>query len=156
MHLAVGDHLQPVLDAAQEAVGGAQFARGTARHVAGAHQHAQRAQRGRHAQRRIAAAPDELQRLRQELDLADAAFAQLHVVAGDARQRVGRIGQRAALVLVDPALHGVDVGDRGEVQAAAPDERADRLQECAPSARSPATGRALIMAARSQFWPMLS
>ena len=30
---------------------------------------------------------------------------------------------------VDPALHGVDVGDGGEIQAAAPHERADRLQE---------------------------
>ncbi len=45
VHLAVGGHLQAVLDAAEEAVGGAQFARGTARHVAGTHQHAQCAQR---------------------------------------------------------------------------------------------------------------
>ena len=41
-----------------------------------------------------------------------------------------RVGQRAALVLVDPALHRVDVGDRGEVQPAPPDEGADRLEEC--------------------------
>ncbi len=89
MHLAVGDHLQPMLDAAEEAIGGGQFARRVARHVAGAHQQPQRAQRGRDAQVGIAAAPDELQGLRQELDLADAAFAELDVVAGDARHRVG-------------------------------------------------------------------
>ncbi len=50
-------------------------------------------------------------------------------MAGDAQQRVGRIGQRAALVLVDPALHGVDVGDGCEVEASAPDEGADCLEE---------------------------
>ena len=33
---------------------------------------------------------------------------------------------------VDPALHRVDVGDGGEIQAAAPDEGADRLQEAVP------------------------
>ncbi len=32
-------------------------------------------------------------------------------------------------MLVDAALHRVDVGDRGEVQAAPPDERPDRLEE---------------------------
>ena len=89
MRLPVGDHLQPVLDPAQEAIGRGQLARGAARHVAGARQQPQRAQRGRDAQRRIAAAPDQLQRLRQEFDLADAALAQLHVVAGDPRHRIG-------------------------------------------------------------------
>ena len=131
VHLAVGGHLQAMLDAPQEAVSRAQFARGTARHVAGANQHAQCTQRRGHPQCWIAATPHELQGLSQELDLTDAAFAQLHVVAGDARQRVHSVGQRAALVLVDAALHGVDVGDRGEVQASAPDEGADRLEECA-------------------------
>ena len=130
VHLAVGRHLQPVLDAAQEAVGCTQFARGIARHVPGARQHRQRPQRGRDAQSRIAAAPHQLQRLRQEFDLADAAFAQLHIVAGDARQRVRCVGQRAALVLVDAAFHRMDVGDRGEIQPAPPDEGADRLEEC--------------------------
>ena len=82
------------------------------------------------AQVGIAPAPDELQRLRQEFDLANAALAELHVVAGDARQRVARASASAPpLCSIDPPLHGVDVGDRGEVQAAAPDERPDRLQE---------------------------
>ena len=140
MHLPVGCHLQAVLDAAKETIGGGQFARGIARHMAGAHQQPQRAERGWLAQSRIASAPDKLQRLRQEFDFANAALAELHVVAGDARNRVGFIGQCAAFVLIDPPLHGVDVGDCGEVQAAPPDEGADRLEETtrpAPGRRPP-------------------
>ena len=38
VHLAVGGHLQPVLDAAQKAIGRSQLARGIARHVPGARQ----------------------------------------------------------------------------------------------------------------------
>ncbi len=136
VRLPVGDHLQPVLDPAQEAGrppparrrrGAADARRGpaaaSAPSVVGL------------AQRRIAAAPDQLQRLRQELDLADAALAELDVVPGDARHRVGCRHARAARapgpgpMLVDPPLHGVDVGDRGEIEAAPPDERPDRLEE---------------------------
>ena len=40
------------------------------------------------AQSGVAPAPDQLQRLHQELDLADAALAQLDVMAGDPRDRV--------------------------------------------------------------------
>ena len=58
---------------------------------------------------------------------------------------------------VDLALDGLDVLDGGEIQIAPPDEGRDGRPEIARrSAGSPAQARALIMAARSQFWPMAS
>ena len=85
--LPVGDHLQPVLDAAQEAIGVGQFARrpGAATWPARGQRRAARPSVVGIAQRRVAPAPDQLQRLRQELDLADAAFA-----------RASRCGRRCA------------------------------------------------------------
>jgi hypothetical protein len=129
VRLSIGGHLQPVFDTAQETICGSQFARGSARHVARPHQRAQRAQCCGHPQHGIATTPDKLQGLRQEFDLPDAAFAQLHVVAGNACQRIADVVQCAALVLVDAPLHRVNIGDRGEIQATAPDKGADRLEE---------------------------
>ena len=63
----------------------------------------------------MAAADDELLGLDEELDLADAAAAELDVVALDRDLVVAPIG-------VDLPLHRVDVGDRGEVEILAPDE----------------------------------
>ena len=68
------------------------------------------------------AAGDQLLGLHEELDLADAAAAELDVVALD-----GDLAM--ALVGVDLPLHRVDVGDRGEVEILAPDERRRRLEE---------------------------
>ena len=129
MGLPVGDHLQPVLDAAEETVGARELARRAPVQMAGAGQQAQRGQRARLAQPGIAPAPDQLQRLRQELDLADAAAAELHVVPGDAPHRIGRHRAAAPLLRVDAALHRVDVGDGGEIEMPAPDEGADRREE---------------------------
>ncbi len=109
-----------------------------------------RRQRVRHAQLRLASAGDQLLGLHEELDLADAAAADLDVVAGHAD------GAEAAKGM-DLALHGVDVGDGREVEVLAPDVGGEALtQEAWPAAMSPATGRALMRAARSQFWPKLS
>ena len=110
---------------------------------------AQGEQRLADAQILLAAAGDQLLRLHEELDLADAAAAELDVVTGDA-------DHREAAVRVDLALHRVDVGDGGEVEILAPDERREIGQEHIAGGESPATARALIMAARSQFWPKLS
>ncbi len=63
-----------------------------------------------------AAAEDELLRLDEELDLADAAAPELDVVAGNDDPLVAADG-------VDLALHRVDVGDRRIVEILAPDER---------------------------------
>ena len=63
----------------------------------------------------MAAAGDELLGLHEELDLADAAAAELDVVAFDRDLAMAAIG-------VDLPLHVVDVGDGGEVEILAPDE----------------------------------
>ena len=69
----------------------------------------------------MAAAGDQLLGLHEELDLADAAAAELDVVAFDRDLVVAAIG-------VDLPLHRVDVGDRGEVEILAPDERRELLR----------------------------
>ena len=98
----------------------------------------------------FAAAGDQLLGLDEELDLADAAAAELDVVAGDGDLLVAAMG-------VDLALDRVDVGDGREVEILAPDEGRELARgRPRPAAMSPATGRALISAARSQFWPRLS
>ena len=96
-----------------------------------------------------AAAEDELLRLDEELDFANAAAPELDVVAGDRDLAMAAHG-------VDLPLHRMDVGDRGIVEIFAPDERRELGEKASPSSRSPATGRALIIAARSQFWPSVS
>ena len=97
----------------------------------------------------MAAAGDELLGLHEELDLADAAAAELDVVAFDRDVGVAAIG-------VDLALERLDVGDRGEVEILPPDEgRKLRAGSSSPALMSPAQTRALIIAARSQFWPTL-
>ena len=68
------------------------------------------------------AAGDQLLRLHEELDLADAAAPELDVVAGD-RDRA------EALEGMDLPLHGVDVGDGREVEIFAPDEGRELAQE---------------------------
>ena len=148
--LLVVDHLQPMLDPAQEAVGLGQSSRASARCGPAAASARSASQVPARAQLGQAAAPDQLLGLGEELDLADAAAAELDVVAGD-RDRA------AAAMRVDLALDRMDVLDRGEVEMLAPEERrAARAGKPSPAALSPATGRALISAARSQFWPALS
>ena len=150
MGLLVGDHLEAVLDPAKEAVGLDQLVRGGARQPAGLDQGAQRGAGGRRAQLGHAAAQDQLLGLDEELDLADAAAADLEVVAGDPDRAVAAVG-------VDLPLDRVDVADRRVVQVLAPEERLERPQEgVARPTRSPAITRALISAARSQFWPWRS
>ena len=79
--LAVGDHLQPVFDLAEEAVGAPPVRCAARRGMCPARASSRSASSvPARAQPRIAPAPDELQGLHQELDLADAALAQFHVV----------------------------------------------------------------------------
>ena len=70
----------------------------------------------------MAAAGDQLLGLHEELDLADAAAPELDVVARDRDLAVALMG-------MDPPLHGVDVGDRREVEIFAPDEGRELAQE---------------------------
>ena len=98
---------------------------------------------------RAPAPEDELLRLDEELDLTDAAAPELHVVAGD---RDGGMTPHG----VDLALHRMDVGDGAVVEILAPDEGGEVASGKwrTKAEMSPATGRALISAARSQFWPV--
>ena len=124
--LAVLLHLDAVLDRAEIAVGLDQLVRHAALDPSGIDQGQQARLRAGGAERRVAAAEDQLLGLGEELDLADAASPQLYVVTVD------RNGLVAAM-RVDLALDRVDVLDRREVQAAPPDERHQEAQEVAAS-----------------------
>ena len=139
MGLLVGDHLQAMLDRAQEPVGGVEVGARRGVDPAAVGERAQRRQRLAAAQLRMAAAGDELLGLDEELDLADAAAAELDVVAFDRDVAVAAIG-------VDLPLHLVDVGERGEIEIFAPDEGREVARAApSPAATSPAQTRALIM-----------
>ena len=116
MGLLVRDHLQPVLDAAQELVSRRQFVKRPKGDPVAGGQDLQRVQRRTHPQFRVAAAGNELLRLREKLDLADAAAADLDVMAFDRDLALAAIGLHLP-------LHVVDVGKRGKIQMLAPDER---------------------------------
>ncbi len=83
--LALGHHLDAVLQAPQRHVGLGQLVPVAAGEQARVEQALQRLQRAADAQVRVAAGVQELQRLHEELDLADAAAAQLQIHAGRAR-----------------------------------------------------------------------
>ena len=103
-----------MLDRAQEAIGLGQLPVRCGRDPAALLEARQRGERVGDAQLRLAAAGDQLLGLHEELDLADAAAADLDVVAGH--------GDGAEAVEgVDLPLHGVDVGDGREIQIFAPD-----------------------------------
>ena len=104
MGLLVADHLQPVLDSAQEQIGFGQLARGFSRDPAACRESSKRLDRPATAKLGMAAAGDQLLGLREELDIADAAAAELDVVPLD---RDGAV----ALIGMHPPLHRVDVGD---------------------------------------------
>ena len=103
--LLVGHHLQAVLDRAQEPIGRVEIGAGIGADPAALGERRKRRQRLAAAQLGMPAAGDELLGLHEELDLADAAAAELDVVALDRDLVVAAIG-------VDLALHRVDVGDR--------------------------------------------
>src|SRR5215469_297158 len=122
VRLLVFDHLQPMLEAAQEIVGFAELVCDLSLDVASGRQGLERLDRAASTERRIAAAQNKLLRLYEELDLADAAAAELDVVSGR--------GDRAVFtVSMDLPLDGVDVLDGCVVEIAAPDERLDRFEK---------------------------
>ena len=120
--LLVGDHLHPVLEVAQIAVGAGQVLGGGGAHLAGLGQGGQGVEGAVGAQGRMAAAQDQLLGLDEEFDLADAAGAQLQVRARRGQALVGP--QR-----LDLALDRMDVGNGGEVEVSPPDERLKLGQE---------------------------
>src|SRR5690606_9254937 len=111
------DHLQAMLDHAQPVVGFAEQPRLVRGDHAVGGERVERVAGAAAAQRRTAAAVDQLLGLGEELDLADAAAAALEIEAG------ARL-DRAAIGPADPPGEPADLLERGEVEAAAPDERA--------------------------------
>ena len=122
VRLLVADHLHAMLDAAQVDVGRLEIGGDVRLDPAALQQVGERGQRRPHAQVGLPSAGDELLRLDEEFDLADAAAAELQVVARDADAAEAPVG-------VDLALHGVNVGDGRKVEVLAPDERRQLLQE---------------------------
>jgi hypothetical protein len=124
MSLAVVDHLDAMLDRAQQPIGARERIGGFRIDPPSRSKGRQRLQRGAPPQFELAAAMDELMRLCEELDLADAAAAALQVVAGTERLPFVKM-------VADLGRQRVDFRDRAEIERAAPDERVDRLQEMA-------------------------
>ena len=109
--------LDPVLEGAQERVGVVQRLAVLAADVAAAGQRGQRAQRRGRPDRLVGAAVHELEQLDGELDVAQAAGAELELPLG----LVGRD------VLDDPAAHRLGVLDEAVPLGGAPDHRRDHL-----------------------------
>ena len=123
LSLRVAHHLQPVLDLAVGAVALGQQVGSLLLDPALLRQHGEALLGSAHAQVGIAPSRNQLPRLGEELDLADAAAAQLHVVP-----RQADFGGQG-LVLADQQPHVVRVLDRREVQMPAPHEGRQRGEE---------------------------
>src|SRR5436853_3859817 len=90
--LFVGDHLQPVLDRAQESVGRGQLVARFRVDPAALGESGKRRQRLALAQLRVPSAGDELLSLDEEFDLANAAAAELDIMSLDRNLAVAAIG----------------------------------------------------------------
>jgi hypothetical protein len=141
MGLRVVDHLQAMLDLPVMGIKLGQFARLRARDPVGARQRGQRLDRAPVAQARVAPARHQLPGLGEELDLADAARAELDVVP---LQRDLPVAPDEALVLADAAAHVHRVLHHREVEMPPPDEGGSVSRNRSPAAMSPAAARALI------------
>ncbi len=122
MSLVIGYHLQAVLDGAKKMIGGLQVGAGIGADPAAFGERCQHRQRFAAAQFGMPSAGNELLGLHEKLDLADAAAAELDVVAFDRDVLVAPIG-------VDLALERFDVGHRGVVEILPPDEGRELLKD---------------------------
>ena len=124
MGLLIVDHLHPVLDGAQCAVGGGKGGRDGGIEMPGGGERGERGHGRGDLQREVAAAMDELLDLSEEFNLANAAAAALEVIAG---------AECLALfvMIADAQRDLANLVDRTEVERAAPDERADLGEEAA-------------------------
>ena len=125
MSLLILDHLQAMLERAQEAVSFAELILCIARDDLPVGERAQRIDCPPLAQGGDAPAQDQLLRLREKLDLANAAAAELDVVPGDGDLAVPRMR-------VDLALDRVNIGDRRVVEIFAPDKGLELGEEFLP------------------------
>ena len=115
MGLLVSHHLQPVLDTAQEIISRGQLVAGRRIDPAAGSERVKRRDGAAAAQFVVAAAGDQLLGLREELDLANAAAAELDVVALDRDFAVAAIG-------MDLPLHLMHIGDGRVIEIFSPDE----------------------------------
>src|SRR6516164_6943007 len=122
MGLLVADHLQPVLDPAQEQIGTDEILGRLCLDPAASRQFSESLDGAARSKLRVPPSGDELLGLREELAVADAAAPELDVVAGNRDRAVPLMGIHAP-------LHGVDIGDRGKVEIFAPDERLELAEE---------------------------
>ena len=117
--LRVAQHLQPVFEQAQKTIRRDQSVAGVVGEMARIAQRAQRRLQAPFAQRGFAAAADQLQRLRQEFDLADPARAALDVLGHVLARDFGGDGR----------LHLAQAVERAVIEIAAVDERPQRVEE---------------------------
>ena len=117
--LVVAQHLQPVFQPAQVAVGTAQRRSGVLVHLPRPHQRVQGRQQPTLTQGRLPPPADQLQGLDQELDLADPARAALDVVGQLAPRDLG----------ADRGLHRAQAIKRAEVEVAPVDEGTQHPEE---------------------------
>ena len=128
MNLRVLDHLQPVLEAAQETIVVNQLRRGRGIDPAGSREPAECLAGRADAQLLQSPAPDQLLGLGEELDLPNPAAAGLDVVPFHR-------DFSAAAVRVDLALDRVDILDGREVEVLPPDERLQLAQKASTRPR---------------------
>ena len=122
MSLLVGDHLHPMFETAQIAVSFVEFSTTASLYPTALFERRERVERRTYAQIRLPTARDQLLRLDEEFDLANAAASKLQILP--------RNGDPADLaVRMNLTLHGMDVGDRCEVEIFAPDERRQFTEE---------------------------
>ena len=135
-------HLQAILDAAQEQIRVPQRLGRLGRQHVRLGESRQRALRGAVAQLGNATAVQQLQRLRDELDVADPARIELHVEA---------VVAGGAPLFADPPLERANAPHARVVHRRAVDHRVDRAHGTPAEFESPATGRAFMKATFSQW-----
>ncbi len=122
MGLLIGNHLQPVLERAKPVIAFAQHLRVLFADQPGGGQSIEAGPRAAQPQRGIASAVDQLMGLGEEFDLPNPPAPLLEVEAGAWALGAGVVG-------ADSLGQPSDLGDRPEIEAAPPDERADRGKE---------------------------
>ena len=136
LRLFIGDHLQPVLNLAQEEIGGGQVADRFRRDPLLGMQFTQHFERARASHPGPPPAENELLSLDEKLDLANPAAPELDVVSRDDDALMPPYR-------MDLPFHRMDVGNRGIVEVLSPDERREVGKE-APAEREIARRRARL------------
>ena len=135
--LLIAHHLQTMLHFTVGEIKPGQFIGHRLGHPIFGGQRLQAAQRGAVAQGGIAPSGDELAGLGEELDLADAALTEFHVMPLDRQPPI------QPTVFADAQAHVMGVLDRCEIQMLAPDKGGERFKEPIARLKVAATGAGL-------------